>query len=193
MQVERSTQGSSRSEMDLEAPSSGANESKQLHTQVHTLTSRAERFADTAFVMPAVLVVLALSIFPLIISLYLSFSNLRFVRGGFEVSFVGLAKYRKLLFGSEQSHFLGVIADPGPVSWLIFGLVVAALVLFLSRYIQSPGFSPGGLFWRSLFVIGMAGLAWLLVHTLSPDGRPGTLVVTLIYVFVGIAVQYVLG
>jgi multiple sugar transport system permease protein len=34
---------------------------------------------------------------------------------------------------------------------------------------------------------------WLLVRTLTAGGRPGTLVVTWIYVFIGIAVQYALG
>ena len=34
---------------------------------------------------------------------------------------------------------------------------------------------------------------WLAVETLSSGGRPGTMVVTLVYVFVGVAVQYVLG
>jgi multiple sugar transport system permease protein len=157
------------------------------------LTSRAERFADLTFVMPAVLIVLALSIFPLIISLYLSFSNLKFVKGGFEINFVGLAKYEKLLVGSEQKHFLGVIREPDPASWFIFGLVVVGLGMFLVRYLQSQKFSPGGLVWRSLFVIGVAAIAWLLIHTLGPDGRPGTLVVTLFYVLVGILVQYTLG
>jgi multiple sugar transport system permease protein len=39
----------------------------------------------------------------------------------------------------------------------------------------------------------LSAITWLIVTTLTPDGRPGTLMVTLIYVFVGLAVQYVLG
>jgi multiple sugar transport system permease protein len=35
--------------------------------------------------------------------------------------------------------------------------------------------------------------AWLLVTTLGIDGRPGTLVVTLLYVFIDIILQYILG
>ncbi len=188
MQVERRSQSAVQSEQSLEAASPQA-----THSQIHTLTSRAERYAGTTFVMPAVIVVLVLSIFPLIISLYLSLSNLKFVKGGFELSYVGLAKYRKLLFGSEQSHLLGVLRDPGIVGWFILGLAALALGVFLVRYVRGDRFSVSGLFWRIIFVGGMLAFVWLLVHTLGPDGRPGTLVVTLIYVFAGISLQYALG
>ena len=55
--------------------------------------------------MPAVLVVLAMSIFPLLVSLYLSLARFKFVKGGFELKFIGLLNYKKLLLGSEQFHF----------------------------------------------------------------------------------------
>jgi multiple sugar transport system permease protein len=157
------------------------------------LTSGAERFASSTFVWPAVLVVLFLSVFPLIVSIGLSLGRLKFVRGGLDYKFLGLANYRKLLVGSEQKHFLGVFSDPTPMTWLIFGLVAVALLVFLIRYIRSASFSFGGLFWRLVVVIGLGGLSWMLVHTLGPDGRPGTVTVTLIYVFVGIFIQYILG
>ncbi len=189
MQVEKRAKGVVHVEEEFETASTPTTQI----SQIHMLTSRSERFAGTTFVMPAVLVVLALSIFPLIISLYLSFANLKFVKGGFELTYIGLAKYKKLLFGSEQSHFLGVIRDPGVFGWLFLALIVVALGVFLIRYVRGDRFSLGGLFWRSIFVIGMLGLIWLLIHTLGSEGRPGTLVVTLIYVFVGIAAQYALG
>jgi multiple sugar transport system permease protein len=44
-----------------------------------------------------------------------------------------------------------------------------------------------------LLAIGVAALAWLLIHTLDSDGRPGTVTVTLFFVFVGIFFQYTLG
>jgi multiple sugar transport system permease protein len=143
--------------------------------------------------MPAVLVVLLLSIFPLIISLGLSLGRLKFVKGGFDYSFAGIANYRKLLFGSERTHFLGLFTQPSPLSWLIFALVVAALFYFLYRYIRSTRFTVSGLFWRGVAALGLGALAWVLVHTLAHPGRPGTLTVTLIYVFVDIFIQYLLG
>ncbi|GFP21140.1 multiple sugar transport system permease protein [Candidatus Hakubella thermalkaliphila] len=145
------------------------------------------------FILPAVLVILALAIFPLIISLYMSFSRLRFVPGGFKIDFVGLANYRKLLVGSEKTHFLGVLADPSPVGWLVFIIIAVLLVISLARYIRRGKFSAGELVWRSLATVVIGSGVWLLVRTLGSGGWPGTVVVTLIYVFVGIFFQYVLG
>jgi multiple sugar transport system permease protein len=143
--------------------------------------------------MPAVLVVLILSIFPLIVSIGLSLGHLKFVKGGFAFKYAGLANYRKLLVGSQKTHFLGKFIDPTPITWFIFGLVVVALLVFLIRYIRSANFKTGGLFWRLLTVTVLGVLAWMVVHTIGPDGRPGTVTITLIYVFAGIAIQYGLG
>ncbi|PWH20383.1 MAG: sugar ABC transporter permease [Ardenticatenia bacterium] len=155
--------------------------------------SRIERWAGNVFILPAVLVVLFLSIFPLFLSLSLSLSRLKFVKGGFEINFVGLANYHKLLFGSEQDHFVGVIASPSPLGWAFFLGIVAFLVWWLVRYIRTGGYGVVSLVGRVLTAVLLSLLAWLLAHTLSPGGRPGTVVVTLLYVFIGIAVQYALG
>ncbi|MBM4466546.1 MAG: sugar ABC transporter permease [Chloroflexi bacterium] len=159
----------------------------------YRLTRRAERLAGNVFLLPAILVVLFLSIFPLIISLYLSLARFRFVKGGFEIKFAGLANYRKLLLGSEKRRFLGVMATPSPVGWLVLAVVVALLLWFLVRYVRRRGASVGGLLGRVVVTALVSLGVWYLVGTLSSDGWPGTLVVTLIYVFVGIATQYLLG
>lgn len=186
MQVDRQSQDAARSAAGLEIH-------LPRESRLRALSTRAERLAGNVFLLPAVLVVLLLSIFPLIISLYLSLSRFKFVKGGFEIRFVGLANYRKLLAGSEQTHFLGAMADLSPVSWLVFLLVVALIVVSLVRHIRSPRSSVIGLFGRGLVAVLVSLGVWLLVRTLSSGGRPGTLVVTWIYVFVGIAVQYALG
>src|SRR2546423_9075351 len=105
-------------------------------TQLRALTSRAERIASATFVLPAVLVVLFLSVFPLVVSLYLSLSRFQLVKGGFDIRFIGLLNYRKLLFGSERDHFLGVFSALSPLTWLLFGAVVALLLLALVRYVR---------------------------------------------------------
>jgi multiple sugar transport system permease protein len=186
MQVEPQSQGPARSGAGFEA-------SLSLNSRWHRLTRRAERLAGNVFLWPAILVVLFLAVFPLLISLYLSLSRFKFIKGGFAIKFVGLANYRKLLLGSEKTHFLGVVAGPSLVGWLVFLAIVALLALSLVRYLRSRSSSVGGLVARVVAsVIASLGL-WLLVGTLSSDGRPGTVVVTWIYVFVGIAVQYLLG
>ncbi len=186
MQVERQSQSPARSRADTEA-------SFPLNGRLHKLAAWSERLASNVFITPAILVVLFLSIFPLIISLYLSLSHFKFVKGGFEINFAGLANYRKLLVGSEQRHFLGVMAGSSPAGWLVFAVILGLLILWLVRYVRSRSFSMGGLVGRSLTAVVVSLGLWLLVRTLSPGGRPGTLIVTLIYVFVGIAVQYFLG
>ena len=89
MQHEQPVQGSTPIAPDF-AASSATKGPRTLST-----TSWLERSAQGIFLWPSLLVLLCFSIFPLIISLYLSFSRFKFVRGGFDISFVGLANYHK--------------------------------------------------------------------------------------------------
>ncbi len=149
-----------------------------------------DRQAGALFVLPAVLLVFFLSIFPLLVSAYLSLTRLQFVPGGFLLRWVGLANYHKLLAGIERPHFLGVLAPLTPLSGLV--VAVAASVLLVA-VIRSGRASGAGLAGRVL-VAAVAGTGvWLAVRSLAPGGRPGTLVTTLLYVGVGVAVQYWLG
>jgi multiple sugar transport system permease protein len=157
-----------------------------------SLSDRLDRAAGWTFIMPAVLVVLFLSIFPLIVSLYISLVRLQFVPGGFELTFVGLLNYAKLLVGIDHVHFLGLQVAPSLLGWLFFILAAGSQVVLLIIYLRGR-VTVGGLLGRLVAALAVGGLAWLLVTTISPEGRPGTLVVTLIYVFVGLVVQYGLG
>jgi multiple sugar transport system permease protein len=185
MSVTERTQGPTQ-------PGSGLEAQRHSPAALDVLTDRLDSLASSAFLLPAVLVVLFLSIFPLIISLYISLTRLQFVTGGFQLTFVGLNNYAKLVVGIDHEHFLGVLASPPLVGWLVFGLVVAGQVVLFARYVRGRP-SPVGLIGRLVVVIGISGVTLLVVRTLSPEGRPGTLVVTLIYVFVDIAAQYLLG
>jgi multiple sugar transport system permease protein len=75
------------------------------------LTQRLDQHAPAVFIMPAVLVVLGMSIFPLLVSAYLSLSRFKFVKGGFELKYIGLLNFKKLLLGSQQFHFLGTFGQ----------------------------------------------------------------------------------
>lgn len=134
-----------------------------------------------------------LSVFPLFLSLYLSLIRFQFVPGGFALTFVGLTNYRKLLFGIEREHFLGLLAKPSPGTEVVLAAIIAVLAILLIRYLRSPQFSPPGLLSRVLFAFAGGALVWLMIRVLVPGGRPGSLVTTLIYVIVGVAVQYGLG
>ncbi|MEM7734702.1 MAG: sugar ABC transporter permease [Deinococcota bacterium] len=171
--------------------------SQQSKPTSHTDESRLRRWFDhnagNIFLLPSVMIVLALSIFPLLISAYLALSRLRFVQGGFEITFVGLRNFRKLITGSERRHFRGDLEAITPVQWVIVGLVTVLLCYALYRYLRGSKVSIGGIIYR---LISFAILAWgsyFIMQNLSPEGRPGTVVVTLIYVFVGLAFQYLIG
>ncbi|HEV8488678.1 MAG TPA: sugar ABC transporter permease [Candidatus Limnocylindrales bacterium] len=149
--------------------------------------------AKNAFLWPALFVILFLSIFPLIVSLYLSVSRLQFTPDGIEVRFLGLTNYQSLLFGTERAHFIGVLKPPSPLGWAVF---VGAIVLVGWAFLRAVRGGAGliGLVFRAVGGLLFIGLLWLIVQTmLSAGGRPGTLIVTFTYVFVGLTVQYLLG
>ena len=153
----------------------------------------SEKAAGNIFILPAVLVVLFLAVFPLIGSAYMSLTRFKFVKGGFEFKWVGLANYERLLAGTEKTHFLGKQSSPSPIGWVILFLVLGLLVYGLVRYLRSGQVSVVGAIGRIIVSIFAILSTWLVVTTLAPGGRPGTLVVTWTYVFVGITIQYFLG
>ena len=155
---------------------------------------RSDAAARWTFIWPSVLLVLFLSIFPLFASLTLAFGRLVFQRGSVEVDFVGLSNFTTLLFGTERSHILGVAKTPSPVGWLLLIVVVALVARALGRSLRSGRVGVGGAIARVAGALFAVGLAWLVAQTmLGEGGRPGALVVTLFYVFAGIAVTYLLG
>src|SRR5258706_1340382 len=119
--VRETLQGPTPPGSGLETPSLPARASVSL-------SERLDHAASWTFIMPAVLVVLFLSIFPLIVSLYISLVRLQFVPGGFELTFVGLLNYAKLLVGIDHVHFLGLQAAPSLLGWLFFILAAGSQV-----------------------------------------------------------------
>jgi multiple sugar transport system permease protein len=162
--------------------------------QTRSRASLGSTFAvRAAFIWPALLAILFVSIFPLLASLYISLSRLKLVRGGFEFRFIGLDNFRELYVGGEQAHFLGVARTPTPLGWLVFGAGLGLLFWGLVRAFRR-GTSVLGIVGRVIGVLLAANVLWLAVRTLlAGGGRPGTAMVTLIYVLVGIAVQFTLG
>src|SRR4030095_12069020 len=162
----------------------------RLHAVISTF---ADRLAGSVFFLPSVLALLFLSIFPLLASLYVSLAKFDIAKGGYKLTFVGLGNYKKLFVGSEGTHFLGKFAPNTPLTWIVFGVIVIALAIFLARYLLNARVSIGGLIGRIFLTLGLGTLTWMLVHTLWNGGRLGTASITLVYVFVGIFFQYFLG
>jgi len=162
----------------------------RLHSVISTF---ADRMAGSVFILPTVLALLFLSIFPLIASLYVSLAKFDIAPGGFKLTFVGLDNYKKLFEGSEGIHFLGKFAPSTPLTWVVFGVVVIALAIFMARYLLNVRVSISGLMGRVLLSLGLGLITWMLVYTLWNEGRLGTASTTLVYVFVGIFFQFILG
>jgi len=158
--------------------------------------AKARRHDSTsrfALLLPTIVIVLFMSIFPLIISLYLSFTNVTFVRGGLKIVFVGARNYDKLLFGSNQRHLIGAFGNISPGGWLICLAATLWMIYWLYSYTTSKKRTIFGTIFRLIAAIMTAGLVWICVSTLSESGIPGTMVVTLIFVFAGVFFQYTIG
>jgi len=143
--------------------------------------------------LPTILIVLFLSIFPLIVSLFLSFARVNFARGGIDITFVGFSNYQKLLFGSQQRHLIGKLGELSPLGWLVFITLTGFLLYWFYTEVRSNGLKLRILTLRAVAVTFACGLLWIVMSTLSGEGLPGTMVVTLIFVFAGVFFQYVLG
>jgi multiple sugar transport system permease protein len=149
--------------------------------------------ARSAFIWPALLVLLFMSIFPLFVAVDLSFSQVDLVRGGFDIQWIGLDNFRTLFTGSQKSEFLGLSRSPTPFGWAVIVGGVAALVWGLVRAARG-GVAATGLVFRTLAAVLGGLLLWLIGHTLfGQGGRPGTVVVTLLFVFIGVSLQFALG
>jgi len=136
-------------------------------------------------------VVLAFSLFPLLASFYLSLHRFKFVSGGFELRHIGWLNYKKLLFGSQQYHFLGSAGEWRTVFGVVMIAAAVGLLFWLYRAARR-GAGVIGLIGRLLTAAALLALLLLLLRIIL-TGVPGTLATTLIYVFAGGAAQFAIG
>jgi multiple sugar transport system permease protein len=152
-----------------------------------------DRQTDRLFILPSVLMILAFSIFPLLLSAYLAFSRFQLGAGGYQIRFVGLANFTKLLFGTEQYHFLGVFAPIAWHGWLFLAAVALLLLAAMREYARRGSITVLGVVGRAIGGLLILSLRLLLATTLGPGGLLGSLSVTLLYVFLGVSAQFVIG
>jgi ABC-type sugar transport system permease subunit len=222
-----------------------------------------ENSAPTVFLWPSVLLILFLSIFPLFVSLYLAFSRVSLVAGGYEVEFIGWTNFERLFQGSQRRNFLGrwdrdasffgLPGAPSLIGWVFLVALLALMGYMLVSHVRRKGYAVGplllrvvgitalavgvwfatnwavaeegalagtwfaGQYWlltvlplvavviaslmlevvsvflRLVIAVGMLAIGWVSAVTLSAEGLPGTMVVTLIFVFGGVTAQYLLG
>ena len=159
-----------------------------------SFAERMDRHSGLLMVLPAVLVVLAFAIFPLIVSAYLSLVRFALAPGGFKLTFVGLFNYKRLLFGTQQYHLLGTFGAFGVLEWTLTGAALAAILYWLVNYCRSIRFSVIGLIGRLISATVAFGFVLLGLATIvAAGGFPGSVVTTLVYVVGGVTAQFALG
>src|SRR3989454_229562 len=135
---------------------------------VRAAASWPVRQATTSFVLPAVLLLFFLSIFPLLVSAYLSLTRFLFVPGGFALRWVGLANYRKLVVGITVQYWLGLwlaflcaqeVAGRRffRVIFLLPMMITPVGIAYTFRILMDLGKGPFAPVWRAL---GLAEVSW---------------------------------
>lgn len=148
------------------------------HVTPHDMTDRAfpgstrwvdflDRHAPRLFIGPAVFVILVFSIFPLIVSTWLSMTRFSMQAGGWHLTFIGALNFRRLLFGSQQFHFLGTASEQWPAwGW---PLLWVALALSCWRTMKAtPADSPALRALAGVLVTATAFVAAAFLVPLSP-------------------------
>src|SRR5690348_15558762 len=147
LQGELVTQGSPLIKEGLESPPTEKKSNRfrlgfnRRSNRFKTGYNLGEKVTNAAFLGPAVIIVLMFAIFPLIVSLYISFSRMQFVQGGVEFNFVGFDNYNKLLNGSQKTILLGLSTDVPPLGWALLAVAAGLLGWGLLRYTRSAHFS----------------------------------------------------
>src|SRR5437868_2289252 len=115
-----------------------------------SLSDWFDRQADRLFILPAVLILLTFSIFPLLISAYLALSRFQLVAGGYQLRYVGWLNFKKLFLGGEQYHFLGVFTVVPWYGWVALVLLFGLLARSIFRYLRDQKATTFGLVGRAI-------------------------------------------
>ncbi len=151
-----------------------------------------DRNSGRIMVLPAVIILLAFAIFPLIISIYLSLCRFALAGGSFTLTFIGLFNYKRLLFGAQQYHFLGTMKPLETPQWIAFAVYAAVILYWLGRY-AATSFTVLGMIGRLVSASLATGIVLATLATIPADAYQGTLLTTCFYVLVGVLAQFLIG
>jgi multiple sugar transport system permease protein len=115
----------------------------------------------------------------------------RFTGNGLQFRFVGLQNFGKQFFGNDQVHFLGKVDQISTFGLTFFVAVSAAVLWWLFRSVKKTTWV--GMLGRLISAAMAIFIAWIAGATLLSGNTIGTLMTTLFYVFVGCALQFVIG
>lgn len=152
-----------------------------------------DRQAGRLFILPAVVLILGFSIFPLIASAYLALSRFKLAPGGYTLTFIGWFNFKKMISGSQQFHLLGTFGTVTLLGWVIIAATAALSVWGIVRYVRSGRIGIVGLIGRLITITTALALALMFAVDLGEGGQPGTIATTLFYVVGGVVVQFAIG
>jgi multiple sugar transport system permease protein len=152
-----------------------------------------DRQAGRMFILPAVILILGFSIFPLIASAYLALSRFKLAPGGYTLSYIGFLNFKKMFTGSQQFHLLGTFGTVSLLGWTIMAATIALFAWFFAHYFRHQRVTAVGLVGRTITAATAIALSVLLATNLTVAGQLGTIGVTLFYVVCGVALQFALG
>lgn len=109
----------------------------------------SDRALAWIFVAPTIVILLAINIFPLIWTIYLSFTNYRVNRPNNDVDFVGLRNYQRIL--SDEDIWVTMQAT---AHFLIWTIVFQVLIGFTLAYLINKKFKGNDL-WTTIIVLPM--------------------------------------
>jgi multiple sugar transport system permease protein len=159
--------------------------------QVESWSEWFDRHSRTFFIAPAVIIILIFAIFPTFYSIVFALSRVRFTGDGLQFRFVWFQNFGKQFFGNDQVHFLGKIGTMSALGTIFFVAVTAAVLWWLYRSIWITSWV--GMIGRTISAVMAVFLTFIFSASLLSGNPIGTLMTTLFYVFVGCALQFVIG
>lgn len=116
---------------------------------VHHVKGLSDRAIAWIFLGPTIAILLAINIFPLIWTIYLSFTNYRVNRPNKDVEFIGLRNYERIL--SDTDIWITMQATAHFLFWTI---VLQVLIGFTLAYLINKKFKGNNL-WTTIIVLPM--------------------------------------
>lgn len=150
-----------------------------------------DRHSRTFFIAPAVVLILIFAIFPTFYSIVFALSRVRFTGDGLQFRFVWFQNFAKQFFGNDQAHFLGKTQNMGLIGTAFLVVVAAAVLWWLYRSLKITSWV--GMLGRTISAAMAIFIAWVMGASLLSGNPIGTLLTTLFYVFVGCALQFMIG
>ena len=115
----------------------------------HQVKGLSDRTIAWLFISPTIAILLAINIFPLIWTIYLSFTNYRVNRPNKDVEFIGLRNYERIL--SDTDIWMTMQATAHFLFWTI---VLQVLIGFALAYLINKKFKGNDL-WTTIIVLPM--------------------------------------